>query len=401
METYSPLMPIQRGACPSDIKIELTVLIPCRNEEGSIARCVTDACEFLARNAIEGEVVVVDNGSRDQSAALAAAAGARIVQEQKAGYGNAINAGIRAARGRFIILGDGDGEHDLSALEPFWTQLQGAGDFIIGNRFAGGIDPQAMPNLRRYVGNPLLTGIGKLFFPAPVSDFHCGLRGFNTAAVRALNLQSPGMEWASEMIVKAVLQNRCIVEVPVAQRRALDPNRGSRLRVWRDGWRHLRLLLLLSPRWTFAYPGWFLLATGLLVMALPLLAPPTPQGLGFGTYTMLFGAAGILCGTQLLGLALVARVFQETAGIVRGTWAAQVQHRHLLEKSLLCGAGLILAGGAGSVGSFVLWARDIVSETRLFLVIPSLTALIFGMQIIFIGFLSALIALQNPWRRGC
>lgn len=379
-----------------DATPELTILIPCRNEESAIARCVADARGFLTRNAIAGEVLVVDNGSRDQSAARAAAAGARVVSEPRAGYGNAVNAGIRAALGRFIIFGDGDGEHDLSALEPFWTHLQDGAAFVIGNRFAGGIDPQAMRRLHRYVGNPLLTGIGKLFFHAPVSDFHCGLRGGGAADIRALNLQSPGFEWTSEMIVKAVLQDKRIVEVPVAQRRALDLHRSSHLRSWQDGWRHLRLLLLLSPRWTFLYPGYLLLALGLLVMALPLWIPPVAQGLGFGTYTMLFGAAGGICGAQLIGFALVARVFRETAGIVRGAWAAQVLLRHWLEKSLLLGLGLILVGGAGCVGSLFLWFRDSASDTRLFFAIPSLTVLIFGVQIVFFGFLSALIAIQKP-----
>lgn len=229
---------------------DLTILILCRNEEGGVARCVGEAFAFLQRSGISGEVVVVDNASSDRSRERALEAGARVVQEPSLGYGNAIIGGIAAARGKFIIQSDGDGEYDLNALEPFWEKLQEGADFVIGNRYDGNIRSDSSI-LRRYIGNPLLSGLGKLLFQSPVSDFHSGLRAFRADSARALGLQSAGMEMASEMIVKARLHGMRFAETPVFQRPAFDPGRSSHLRVWRDGWRHLRLLLMLSPRWLF------------------------------------------------------------------------------------------------------------------------------------------------------
>ena len=224
---------------------ELTIVILCRNEEGSIAHCVGEASGFLDRNSIDGEVVVVDNHSHDQSASRARDAGARVVVEISPGYGNAINTGIRAARGRLIILGDGDGEHDLGSLEPYYEKLHEGYDFVFGNRFSGG----NASSMLRNAGTAVLSGMGKLLFHTPVSDFNCGLRGFQASSARSLALRCPGMEAASEMIVKATQADMRIAEVPVVQRHALDPDHVSHLGIVRDGWRHLRLLLMLSPRW--------------------------------------------------------------------------------------------------------------------------------------------------------
>ena len=382
-------------APPPPPQFDLTILILCRNEEKSIARCVGEARGFLDRHAVAGEVLVVDNDSRDRSAALAAEAGARGVAEPRQGYGNAVNTGIRAARGRFIILGDGDGEHDLGALEPFWEQLQGGYDFVFGNRFAGGIDPGAMSFLHRRVGNPLLSGIGRLFFRVSVGDFHCGLRGFNAASVRALALQCPGYEATSEMVVKAAQKNMRVAEVPVAQRRATDPDRSSGLRTWLDGWRHLRLLLLFSPRWLFLYPGCALLAAGVLAMAGPILDFGAAGGT-FGAYTMLFGVAFVICGAQLSGFHLMANIFCEAVGFTEGRLRFHVQKYRVLESSLIAGFALAMAGVAGCVWSLSVWAQTGVAEmeTRLSIAIPSVTLLILGVQAMFFGFLLTLIAMQ-------
>ena len=237
----------QTGESPPD----LTILILCRNEEGGIARSVGEAFGFLRRNGISGEVVVVDNGSSDRSREYALRAGARVAHEPRTGYGNAVIGGIEAARGEFIILGDGDGEHDLDALEPFWEKLQEGADFVIGNR---SYMPRGSSALRHRVGNPMLSGLGRLLFQAPVNDFLSGLRAFRADRARALGLRSPGMEMASEMIVKAWLRGMRFAEVPVFQRPAFDPARSSHLRVWRDGWRHLCLLLRLAPRRLFLSP---------------------------------------------------------------------------------------------------------------------------------------------------
>ena len=378
----------------------LTILILCRDEDNSIAHCVGEAREFLDRRAIDGEVLVLDNGSRDDSAALAEAAGARVVEEPQAGYGNAIIRGISAARGRFIILGDGDGEHDLSALQPFWEALQDGSDIVVGNRFAGDTSPEGMSFLRRYVGNPILSRIGRLLFRAPVRDFQCGLRGLRTESVRALGLQCPGMECASEMIVKAVRKQMRIVEAPVRQRRALDANRSSHLRPWRDGWSHLRLLLMLSPRWVFLYPACLMLAAGAFFMAVPVVYP-VEQGGWFGADTMLFGAAGLVCGSQSVVFAFTARIFTDSIGLTDGRWGGWMSSRGVLEKLLVVGSLLLIAGAAAILGSLVVWAQsetvafaaDIEARHRIAVV--GVTLVILAVQAMLSGFLLDLVSSQR------
>ena len=372
----------------------LTILILCRNEEGGIARCVEEASGFLRRNEISGEVVVVDNASSDRSRERALEAGARVAHEPRIGYGAAIIGGIAAAKGEFIILGDGDGEHDLDALEPFWEKLQDGADFVIGNRMAGSMGSSW---LRRYVGNPLLSGLGRLLFQSPVSDFHSGLRGFRAHSARALGLQSPGMEMASEMIVKARLRGMRFAEAPVFQRPAFDPSRSSHLRVWRDGWRHLRLLLMLSPRWLFLYPGVLALALGALALAVPLACPVEAGGV-FGVYTMLFGSAFMVSGAQLAGFALLARVVSEGVGLSAGNLRGRLRDGNFLEISLLAGLALALAGAAGGV-----WRLFVLTETgpvdvqaRLRIAIPSVTALVLGVEAMFSGFLFTLLSVLAP-----
>ncbi len=381
-------------------EFDFTILILCLNEENSIARCVTDALGFLGGHDIRGEVLVVDNDSTDRSAERAIAAGARVVSERRRGYGNAIIAGVAAARGRFIILGDGDGQHDLSALAPFVEKLQDGADLVVGNRFAEG-PPADMSFLHRYIGNPLLSGIGRLFFRAPVSDFHCGLRGFRTAWVRGIGLQCPGMEITSELIVRAMRQNARITEVPVMQLPATDPDRVPHLRTWRDGWRTLRLLLMFSPLWMFLYPGALLLAAGVIIMSMPLVWR-VESGVGFGAYTMLFGAAAFVCGAQLVFFALSASVFFENIGFTTGRWLARLQRVSVLEICLLLGIVLALAGLTGSVWSLIIWTQtgEFALEQRLRVAIPSLTLLILGVQVMFNGAFLALLqmrgAVQSP-----
>ncbi len=385
---------------------KLSIVILCRNEEISIARCVTEAHGFLERNTICGEVLVVDNNSQDQSAARAEEAGARVVLEQIQGYGNTIIAGIEAARGQFIILGDGDGEHDLGALEPFWEHLQEGYDFVFGNRFVrGGGGDSEMPFLRRHIGNPLLSGIGKLLFQSPVGDFHCGLRGFSAASVRALALQCPGMELASEMIAKAIRMNMRITEVPVVQRRAMDPNRSSHLRIWQDGWRHLRLLLVLSHHWLFLYPGCLLVAAGALLLTMPVLYTVEEGGL-LGAYTMIFGAAFAISGNQMIFFALLASAFYKTMGLAHGFGKMLGQRRGLPEAVFAFGLALALLGAVGGVWSLFVWAQttqtsDVAAaiEARLQIAIPAVTLLALGLQMMFsMCFLALLTIPRSPKR---
>src|SRR6266513_5466209 len=246
--------------------------MPCLNEAETVATCVRKAIGFLAESGISGEVLVADNGSTDGSQQLATDAGARVVPISDKGYGNALMGGINAARGKYVIMGDADDSYDFTNLMPFVNELRKGADLVMGNRFQGGIAPGAMPPLHRYLGNPVLTFIGRLFFRSPVGDFHCGLRGFSKAAVARLDLRTTGMEFASEMVVKATLQRLRIAEVPTTLSRD-GRNRPPHLRSWRDGWRHVRFLLIYSPRWLFLYPGTILMIAGLLA-ALWLLPGP-------------------------------------------------------------------------------------------------------------------------------
>ena len=378
-------------------RVELTILILCRDEEGAIARCVSEARGFLERRAIAfAEILVVDNGSQDRSAALAREAGARVISETRAGYGNAIKAGVAAARGRFIILSDGDGEHDLGALDMFWEKLQDGCDLVVGNRFLEGRGSDATSRLRR-VGNLLLTGIGKVLFRVPVGDFHCGLRGFSASAIRTLALQCPGMELAGEIIVKAAYRRMRIAEVPTVQRRALDPRRSSHLRPWRDGWRHLRLLLLLSPKWLFLSPGAVLLATGALAVTMSVVDPAEDGG-NFGAYTMLFGSVLCLLGTQLFGLYLSAVIHLESLGLIEGRLTSSLRGHAVLEVCLIAAFTLVAAGIACAAWSLGVWAEGGDAGTRMRLLIAAATGVILGTQVMFNGFLVSLLVTQAARR---
>src|SRR5690348_441098 len=245
--------------------VQLSIVMPCLNEAATIGRCIAKARAFLTSDVVAGEIVVADNGSTDGSQAIARTHGARVVDIADRGYGSALIGGIQAARGTYVIIGDSDDSYDFSALGGFLDRLREGHDLVMGNRFTGGIAPGAMPALHRYLGNPVLSTIGRAFFHSPCRDFHCGLRGFRRDAILALDLQSPGMEFASEMVVKATVGGLMVSEVPTT----LSPDgrgRPSHLRSWRDGWRHLRFLLLFSPRWLFFYPGCALFLCGLAVM---------------------------------------------------------------------------------------------------------------------------------------
>lgn len=374
--------------------IDLTILILCLNEEKSIAHCVADARRFLERSAIKGEVLVLDNGSEDRSKAHAQQAGARVVVEERRGYGSTILAGIDAARSRYVILGDGDGEHDLNALEPFWDKLREGYDLVVGNRFATPSVHGGMRFWNRYVGAPLLSGIGRLFFRSPLRDFHCGLRGFDLMRIRDLNLQALGMESASEMIIKATRKGLRVAEVPISQRQALDADRVPRLRIWRDGWRHLRLLLLLAPNWLFLRPGIVAVAVGTVFLLLPWVRPDW-----LGTFAMLYGAAMVVCGTQLASFAGVTTLFSERMGFIDSDWTDWVLRHRVLTYSIATSLVLATAGLAGNIWSLMLWAASshdaTAVEQRIAVAVPSVTALMLAMQVLSTGFLLAFLTMRE------
>ncbi|MGQ3257417.1 MAG: glycosyltransferase family 2 protein, partial [Microbacterium aurantiacum] len=262
--------------------LELTILMPCLNEAETLEVCIRKARGFLERSGIEGEVLISDNGSTDGSQELAARLGARVTHAPRRGYGAALINGIETARGRFIIMGDADDSYDFENLQPFVDRLREGADLVMGNRFAGGIAPGAMPPLHKYLGNPVLSGIGQLFFRPNVGDFHCGLRGFNRDRIAALGLQTTGMEFASEMVVKATLArpNYRIEEVPTTLKKD-GRSRPPHLRSWHDGWRHLRFLLIFAPRWLFVYPGLVAFLLGALAVGVLAFGGIEIGGVGF------------------------------------------------------------------------------------------------------------------------
>lgn len=315
------------AAADSAEAVELTILMPCLNEARTLEACIKSARAFLDRNALRGEILVADNGSTDGSQGLAASSGARVVIAPIRGYGAALMTGIAAARGRFVIMGDADQSYDFDALEPFVAALREGSQLVMGNRFKGGILPGAMPPLHRYLGNPVLSFIGRLFFKSQIADFHCGLRGFDRQAVRGLGLRCEGMEFASEMVVKASLGQLRITEVPTI----LSPDgrdRPPHLRTWRDGWRHLRFLLLFTPRWLFLYPGAVLTLIGLLQLVLAHLHPGGWGRWPMGIHTQLLAAAAMVLGYQTVLFAMGAVLARQFAQLntphPREQWALRV-----------------------------------------------------------------------------
>jgi hypothetical protein len=379
--------------------LELSILMPCLNEAETIEVCVRKAKIYLASRAIKGEVVVADNGSTDGSQALAARCGARVIPVANRGYGAALSAGIRATRGTFVIMGDSDDSYDFSALDPFVHQLRAGNDLVMGNRFRGGIKRNAMPPLHKYIGNPVLTGIGRLLFGCPSGDFHCGLRGFRRDAILSLRLTSRGMEFASEMIVKATLRSLRIAEVPTT----LSPDGRTRpphLRSWRDGWRHLRFLLLFSPAWLFFYPGLLLLVLGAGGMAWLVPGPQSAGSVTFSINTLLFAAAGVICGFQAITFYMFAKTYAIRSGLLPVdpvvAWLREVLRMEagLIAGVLAMGAGLALAGySVGAWGARSFGQLDLAQSVRV--VIPSITLLILGLQITFSSCLLSILQLDT------
>jgi glycosyltransferase involved in cell wall biosynthesis len=383
--------------------LELTILMPCLNEAETLARCIVKARAFLDRTQISGEILVADNGSTDGSQAIATANGARIVEIDARGYGAALAGGIAAARGRFVIMGDADDSYDFSRLDAFVAELRDGADLVMGDRFAGGIAPGAMPWLHKYVGNPVLSALGRLFFRTPISDFHCGLRGFSRAAILSLNLRTTGMEFASEMVVKATLAQLDLREVPttlVKDGRSRPPH----LRSIRDGWRHLRFLLLFSPRWLFLYPGFVLLGIGLVVGAILLPGPARIGRISFDIHTFLVAALCIIVGLQSITFAIIGRRFASRYGFIppSGNYDRLLEAL-TLERILLAAATLMLVGIVALVWGVAEWAeRDfgpLNPSSTMRPVILAMTALVSGFQMMMSGFMSSMINIPIYERR--
>ncbi len=379
-------------------ELELTILMPCLDEAATLAVCIGKARGYLARSGVAGEVVIADNGSTDGSQAIAEAAGARVIPVAARGYGAALQGGIRAARGRYVIMGDADDSYDFSALDGFVAKLREGFALVVGNRFRGGIRPGAMPVLNRYLGNPVLSFIGALLFKTPVADFHCGLRGFDRRAILDLGLVMPGMEFASEMVVKAAMRGLRTAEVPIV----LHPDgrgRPPHLRPWRDGWRHLKFLLMHSPRWLYLYPGLVMAIGGLGAMILlAALGSIRIFGIELQVHSML--AAGIigLLGMQTLSFAVLARELAQRRGFLPPSpMLEQFWRQASLERAALAGTLLLIGGLIGLVVATIHWAAigfgnlDLAETMRA--VVPSLIAMGVGLQLVLSAFLAGILEL--------
>lgn len=381
--------------------VELSVVMPCLNEAETLAACISDARSFLDRTATSGEIIVCDNGSTDGSVAIAEHGGARLVHVEAKGYGNAILGGIAAAEGEYIVMGDADQSYDFAALDPFLEQLRAGADLVMGNRFRGGIKPGAMPALHRYLGNPLLSFLGRLFFDAPCRDFHCGLRGFRRDSVTDLDLSTGGMEFASEMVVKACLTGQRIVEVPTVLRPD-GRTRPPHLRTWRDGWRHLRFLLLYSPRWLFLYPGIALtvvgggLGTWLMVKPIRI----GSIGLDVGAMTYAFGAAYI--GVQAVSFAVLTRTYAQHSGLLpQQSRLADLHRRVTLERGLVIAVALVLIGIVATVVSVLRWQQadfgKLNPAQQIRTVTPAVVGLVLGAQV---AMSSVFVSMMQLQRKG-
>jgi glycosyltransferase involved in cell wall biosynthesis len=391
-----------QGASPSEC--EVSVVIPCLNEAESLEHCLRRAHAGLDGPGLDGEIIVADNGSTDGSRDIALRCGARVVEVARTGYGAALAGGFAAARGRFVVMGDADGSYDFESILPFIERLRAGDDLVMGNRFAGGIKPGAMPPLNRYLGNPVLSFIGRLFFKSDIGDFHCGLRAFRLEAIRNLELQSEGMEFASEMVVKATLADLRISEVPATLSPALR-TRGPHLRPWRDGWRHLRFLLLYSPRWLFLYPGLvaILLGGGTMIALLP--GPLRVLGTTLDVHTLVYASALMVIGYQAVLFAVFARIFAMTAGFLPTSKQVEVgMKRWSLELGLVLGSLLVLGGLAMSVAALLIWGGKGFGELEyrdtLRLVIPAVTMLILGVQTILASFFVSILGIARRSKTG-
>lgn len=378
-------------------EVEFSITMPCLNEAETLATCIKKAQEGVQREGISAEIIVGDNGSTDGSREIARELGVRVVDIPQRGYGSALYGAALASRGRYIIMGDADDSYDFSRIGPFVEKLREGHDIVMGNRFAGGILPGAMPWKNRYIGNPILSGIGRLFFKCPVHDFHCGLRGFSRAAFDRLDLRTTGMEYASEMVIKATLNGMSVVEVPTT----LKPDGRSRpphLRPWRDGWRHLRFMLLYSPRWLFLIPGLVLFTVGLAVGARLCLSEIHLDRVTLDVSTLMYCAAAVLVGAQAVTFAVLTKAFAISQGLLPRDSRFDTLMRYVnLEVGILAGGLLVLLGLYGTFEATYGWYTthfgDLDPRATIRAVVPSVVSLALGFQVILASFFLSVLGL--------
>ncbi|OYU97736.1 MAG: dolichol-P-glucose synthetase [Bacteroidetes bacterium B1(2017)] len=381
-------------------QIELSVVMPCLNEAETIEICIQKAFAWMKANQVNGEVVIGDNGSTDGSQQMAEKLGARVIAVPRKGYGSALMGAIEAAKGKYVIMGDSDDSYDFGNLTLFVNELRNGKDLVMGNRFKGGIEEGAMPFLHRYLGNPVLSFIGRLFFKCPVADFHCGLRGFRQDIVSLLDLKTTGMEFASEMVVKATIFKLNITEVPTTLRKD-GRSRPPHLRTWRDGWRHLRFLLIYSPRWLFLYPGLFLMLLG-FVMSILIVQGPVGMfnQVYFDTNTLLYAGAFIIVGYQAVSFGIFTRAYAVQAGFLPAKDSLnRATDIVSLELGLIIGFLILCAGLGGTFYSVYVWEQSHFGQLDysqiLRIVIPSVVAIIIGLQTVLSSFLLSVLSVNK------
>ena len=381
------------------VAIEVSVVMPCLNEAETLETCIRKAQKVFRQANIAGEVIIADNGSTDGSPEIAERLGAKVAHVAARGYGSALMGGIASASGKYIIMGDADASYDFEHIPRFLDRLRANSDLVMGNRFKGGIAADAMPALHRYLGNPMLSRLGRLFFGGSCGDFYCGLRGFSKKAYETMGLRTTGMEFATEMVVKATLLGMKVTEVPTT----LSPDGRSRpphLRTWRDGWRTLRFFLLYSPRWLFLYPGMALMLAGLLVGAWLLPAPRRVGNVVFDVHTLLYAAIAILLGFQSIAFAVFTKLFAITEGLHPPDTLLNRLFPYInLELGLLVGTILSILGLGISVYEVHFWGQQHfgpLDMSRTFrMVIPAALSLTLGVQAIFSSFFLSVLGLSR------
>ena len=378
--------------------VEVSIVMPCLNEAETLAKCIRHAQSAVAKGGLSAETIVADNGSTDGSQQIARDLDATVVDVSRKGYGSALIGGIDAAQGVFIVMGDADDSYDFEAIGPLIDKLREGYDLVVGNRFMGGIQPGAMPWSHRWIGNPVLTFISRVFFHAPVGDTHCGLRAFRKDAYEKMRLRATGMEFASEMVIKAALKGMRITEVPVV----LRPDGRSRpphLRTWRDGWRHLRFMLLFSPRWLFLYPGLALFALGVILSGLLIGGPLHVAGVRLDIHTLLVAGFLALIGYQLVLFAVFTKIFAVRMGFHPPHPVLEGMFRYItLEVGLLAGALMVVAGIVGLVLAVASWQSvgfgNLDPSLTMREVIPAVLLLAIGTQTVFASFFISILSID-------
>lgn len=377
----------------SSYEFEVSVVMPCLNEERTLAHCIDTIQKSLAESSLLGEIIVADNGSQDRSKEIAMQRGARLVLVAERGYGNALRGGIAAARGRYIVFGDADESYDFADVPRFVNKLREGHELVMGNRFAGKIQDGAMPWLHRYLGNPVLSAIGRLFFKVKVGDFHCGLRGLSKLAYERMELRSTGMEFATEIIIKASILGLRVGEIPI-ELRPDGRDRPPHLRTWRDGWRHLRFMMLMCPRWLFWWPGILIFLVSFSLALILELGALIVGPMRFSIHTLLVAGAGMIVAVQLLTFAVYTEQLAALIGLQK------VEHRKRsvwsLELGLAVGLGLIMLGIGILMWTTMAWSRtgfgSLDPELTMRSVIPAVLCIIHGSQLtfgsFFLGFLN-------------